>query len=175
MNEYDNSGKRVDDDKRGNEAEELFKALAEREGYRCIEATENQNKSEHWDYCTVKNGVYDRVDVKGIKERAGVGRTWFELQNIYGGTGWGKSEFLNTIAFEREDCFELVKRAELLAFVEDKIKEEDDRVGEEIVYVVKDGLKDYQRYRRLLWGRDDRMIKVPFEDFKHLVFKRLKK
>ena len=119
--------------------------------------------------------MYDRVDVKGIKERAGVGRTWFELQNIYGGTGWGKSEFLNTIAFEREDCFELVKRAELLAFVEGRVKEEDDRMGEEIVYVVKDGLKDYQRYRRLLWGRDDRMVKVPFDDFKHLVFKRLKK
>jgi len=175
MNEYDNSGKRIDDDKRGTEVENLFKELIEKEGYRCIKASESQNKMEHWDWCTVKDGVYDRIDVKGIKERAGLGRTWFELQNIYGGIGWGRSEFMNTIVFEREDCFEFVNRAELLAFVEGKIKEEDDRMGEVIVYIIKDGLKDYQRYRRLLFKRDDRMVKVPFEDFEHLVFKRLKK
>ena len=175
MNEYDNSGKRIDDDKRGRKVEELFKKLIEEEGYRCIEATEDQNKYQHWDWCTVKDSVYDRVDVKGIKNNAGPGCTWFELQNNYGGIGWGRSEFMNTIAFERDDCFEFVNRAELLTFVEGKIKEEDERMGEEIVYVIKDGLLDYQRYWRLLWGRDDRTVTVPFEDFKHLVFKRLKK
>ena len=175
MNKYDHSGKRIDDNKRGKEAEDLFKALIEKEGYRCIEPTEFQNKNEHWDWCTVKDGVYDRVDVKSIKEEAGPGRTWFELQNIYGGIGWGMSKFMNTIVFEKEDCFEFVNRAELLALVEEKIEEEDIRAGEVIVYVETDGLGDYQRYRRLKWGRDDRIVTVPFEDFKHLVFKRLKK
>lgn len=175
MNEYDNTEKRKRDNKKGKEAEELFKTLIEKQDYRCLKASKNQNKIEHWDYCTIKDNVYDRIDVKSMKEATADGRTWFELQNIAGGTGWGKSEFMNTIAFEREDYFEFVNRAELLSLVEDKIEEEDVRAGEIIVYVVKDGLKDYQRYRRVLWKHDDRTVKVPFEDFEHLVYKRLEK
>jgi hypothetical protein len=168
--------KRKRDNKKGKESEELFERLMNKEGHVCLHSTKSQNKQEHWDFCVVTEGIFDKIDVKSMKEATADGRTWFELQNNSGGIGWGKCEFLNTIAFEQEDCFDFVNRVELLKIVEKKVEEEDQRVGEkDIYYVLKESLKDYQRYRRLFWGHDDRVVKVPFADFQHLIYKKLYK
>lgn len=160
---------------RGIVSEDLFIELMEKEGYRCYKASRNENMTEHWDVCVVKevNGVavFERVDIKGNKESHNEGYTWIELQNVRGDTGWLYSEFMNVIAFEKNECFELVRRTELVEVIEENIRKGEIEDGEPIIYCNKEGLKYYRIYRRA--GRNDRVLKAPFKDFEHLIYKKL--
>jgi len=157
--------------------EDLFIKLVENEGYRCYKASQIENMREHWDVCIIKeiNGIkiFERVDVKSNKEAHAEGYTWVELQNVQGNTGWLYSEYMDVIAFERTECFELVRRIDLVKIVEENVKKAELEDGESIIYCNKNGLKDYRIYRRA--GRNDRLIKIPFSDFKHLIYKKIGK
>jgi hypothetical protein len=165
------------DIEKGNKSEELFITLMEKKGYSCYRATKSQDYKEHWDVCVVKdfNGkqIFERIDIKGLKDGHSLGYTWIELQNVRGEIGWIYSEALNTIAFEKQDCFEFIDRKKLLKYIEKKMVEADIEDGEHIVYCSKEGLGYYRAYRRA--GRDDRVIKVPWEDIQHLVVRKLMK
>lgn len=158
-------------------SEDRFIELAEKEGYRCYKANRDENMREHWDVCMVKeiNGVkvFERVDIKGNKDSHNEGYTWIELQNVRGDTGWLYSEYMDIIAFEKTEYFELIRRTDLVEVIEENIRKAEIEDGESIIYCNKDGLKYYRIYRRV--GRDDRVLKAPFKDFEHLIFKRIYK
>jgi hypothetical protein len=76
---------------------------------------------------------------------------------------------MDSLAFERDDCFEFVKRIDLRKLVEENIQKaliEDG--GELIIYCNKEGLKYYRKYNRT--GRKDLLVKAPFKDFEHLIY-----
>jgi hypothetical protein len=166
------------DTKKGKESEKLFKTLMTELGYRCNDATDYQNMNEHWDVCTVKEidsiKVFERIDVKGLKDSHDVGYTWAELKNVLGRDGWLCSEFMDTIVFEKNDSFEFVNRNNLLTFILEKVKiaDSEDENGDTI-YFIKEKLNYYRRYRRS--GRKDLLVKVPFKDIEHLIDRRLYK
>ena len=155
--------------------EELFMEVVERNGYSYIEATEHQNWSEHWDVAILKDGNYERIDVKSMKEATADGRTWVELQNVRGKIGWLYAEKLDAIAFEKEDRFDFIRRTDLISIVEEKIKNADIEDDGYTIYYEKEGIKDYRRYCRKNWGRDDRVVKVPLADIEHLIYKKIYK
>jgi hypothetical protein len=109
---------------RGDDAELVFKIIAIRGGWNTIEATPQQNISEHWDYAIQKDDATYLVEVKAMKK---ISRrnpnpqdkwTWIELHGVRPyDEGWligGKSDI---IAFEKKDSFLLVKRSDLLNIV----------------------------------------------------------
>jgi hypothetical protein len=159
------------DTEKSDESEALFVRIMERDGYRCLTATTWQNWNEHWDVMTYKDGVFERIDIKGLKEATADGRTWIELQNVKGQTGWLYASKLDAIAFEKEDRFDFIKRKDLIPIVEKGIKKSDIEDEGFTIYYEKQGLKDYRRYCRKNWGRDDRVVKVPFADIDHLIYK----
>jgi len=166
------------DTEKSKPSELLFKELMISSGYRCYDATKYQNMNEHWDVLAVKDtetgSVFKRIDVKSNKKSHKEGYTWVELQNVRGNTGWLYSEDMDIIAFERDDCFELVMRDKLAKFINEKIKKTDqeDENGD-IVYQNKTNLGFYRKYRRD--GRNDRVVKAPFSDFDNLIYKRIYK
>jgi hypothetical protein len=177
--------KQQKDFEEGKKPQKLFADLMQKNGFRCYSATSYQDKYEHWDILTVEdlgNGtkVFERSDIKGLKNCVKEGFEWMELQTIDGRMGWLYSEFTDNIIFEIEDCFLFIKRAELLPIIVanvakmDKLDEED---GERppVVHVIKDGLKYYQRYCRILWGNTDITVMSPFTDFQHLIYMKLYK
>lgn len=121
-NQYDTSGENLS---RGMKAEEAFRLLAERHGYQVQRSTEDEDLHEHWDYLLSKDGQSIRVEVKAMKKirRADPQPqdvyAWIELKGVRPGEpGWlfgGKSDY---IAFETRTTFVLVKRVNLIAFVQ---------------------------------------------------------
>jgi len=166
------------DTEKSKPSEFLFKELMTNLGYRCYDATKNQNMKEHWDVLAVKDtergSIFKRIDVKSNKESHKEGYTWVELQNVRGDIGWLYSEEMDIIAFERDDCFELVMRDKLAIFINERIVQADleDENGN-IVYQDKTNLGFYRRYRR--GGRNDRTVKASFSDFNGLIYKRIYK
>ena len=167
------SNKIVNDTRKGTESELLFCKLMGNNNYKSFLSTKNQNMIEHWDVVCVKDNKYERFDVKSLKEGTNLGYAWIELVNVIGRTGWIRSEYMDTIAFENVDCFEFVKRIDLLELVENGIKKADEEDGEAITFCSKINLKYYRRYSRV--GRKDLIVKVPIEDFKKLIYKRIYK
>lgn len=164
------------DTEKADESEELFMQLMYKEGHSCLTASRIQNMYEHWDVMVLmKDNTVEYVDVKGLKEATADGRTWIELQNVRGDIGWLYAPKLTVIAFEKIDCFVLVRRIDLVPIIEANIKKAEIEDGEVGLYYDKNGLKDYRRYCRKNWGRDDRVVKAPFEDFEHLIFKTILK
>lgn len=153
----------------GQESENQLMKLMISEGYACFKASEYQDKHEHWDFAIKENGGFTKIDVKGIKKSNVEGYTWIEFKNIMGDKGWILCEFMDVLAFEREDRFEFVKRSELLPLIEEKIKNADlEDVNGDITYCSVDNLGYYRKYRRV--GRNDLMVKAKFDDFKHLIY-----
>ncbi len=163
------------DTEKADESELLFCQLVDRDGYTYLKATNEQNWNEHWDYTICKGGIVERIDVKSKKEATENGRTWVELQNVRGETGWLYSKKLDAIAFEKEDKFDFIKRVDLIPIVEEGLRKSDIEDEGFTIYYEKNGLKDYRRYCRKNWGRDDRVIKVPFADIDHLIYKTIYK
>lgn len=163
------------DTEKADESEALFIQLVTREGYSYLKATQSENWREHWDVAIHKDNVFERIDVKSMKEATADGRTWVELQNVRGETGWLYAEKLDAIAFEKEDRFDFIKRKDLIPIVEEGLKKSDIEDEGFTIYYEKNGLKDYRRYCRKNWGRDDRVVKVPFADINHLIYKTIYK
>lgn len=173
------------DYEKGKKSQMLFMDLMKKNGYRCYSADTFQDVNEHWDVVTVKdieNGtkIFERFDVKGLKECVSEGFEWIELMTVDGRKGWLYSEYMDSLAFELNDYFILIKRIELVPIIEaniaimDKLDEE---AGERIplLRVIKDGLLNYQRYCRILWGKNDVVVKALIKDFEHLTFAKLYK
>lgn len=153
----------------GLKVEDYFIKLAEREDYKCLRANNYQDKYEHWDIKMIKDGKSALVDVKGYKESHKKGLTWVEFKTVDGRDGW-VCGLANVIAFEREDCFELINRVELKKFVENKIV---NPTG--YVYLKPDDLLEiaYHRYKRM--GRKDVIVVVPFVDIEQFIMKKIYK
>jgi len=147
----------------GLKVEEYFIKLAEDDGYKCLRANNYQDKYEHWDVKMIKDGKSARVDVKGYKESHKVGLTWVEFKTVDGKDGWIKGR-AHAIAFEREDCFDLIHREKLRKFVKSKIV---NPTG--YVFLKPDDLSEiaYHRYRRM--GRKDMVVIVPFADIEQFI------
>jgi len=147
----------------GLKVEDYFIELAKRDGYKCIRPTRYQDRWEHWDVKLIKNNKSARIDVKGYKECHIVGLTWVEFKTVDGYDGWvaGKA---HAIAFEREDRFDLIHRAKLKEFVENKII---NPTG--YVFTKPDDLSKiaYYRYKRM--GRKDMVVIVPFADIEQFI------
>jgi len=174
------SQEKVNDDfEEAKKSQILFSKLMQMNGYRCYSANSYQDKYEHWDVLTVidveNRSIFERFDVKKLKSGVKDGYEWMELKTGDGRDGWLLSEYMNTLAFEIEDCFILVDRVKLLSIVEKNIKVEDIRAGEKIIYVLKDGLQYYQRYQRSLWNKVDITVKSPFKDFEYIISRKLYK
>ena len=102
---------------RGLEAEQTFKTIMEARGWACTEASEHENKMEHWDIkcsrLTPHGTVVLRVDVKAPKKNARSDAyaqeltTWIECKGEYH-NGWLWSPNATHIAFEQEKAFILV-------------------------------------------------------------------
>lgn len=104
---------------RGAKGESNFITACWKKGYQATKSTKNQDIHDHIDYwVTNKNSETKGFDVKGRKKtsRNNKGYTddwvWIEFINVIGKNGWikGKADF---IAFELENTFLIVKRAEL--------------------------------------------------------------
>jgi len=143
-----------------------FISLMEKEGYKCTKANSYEDKVEHWDVMTEKDGNVDYIDVKSNKEVTKQGYTWVEQQNVEGNTGWLYGEKLTAIAFEKDDRFDIVDVHGLRKLIDEKIKDKG-----ELVFMKPPDLKDllYRRYRRA--GRYDIVILTPFEDIDKLIIK----
>lgn len=159
--------------KKGKKSQDLLLKLLEKEGYSCGLPTKEQDMYEHWDIVTIleEGKGLVRIDVKGLKQLTEDGQAWIELINVHGDIGWLYAPKLHTIAFERDDCFIFIRREDLIPIVEEKIKEFEEINGRGLCFL-KSELKSYQRYSRVLSGRSDEMIKMPFSDFEHLTYKK---
>lgn len=82
-----------------------------------IEATEDQDIHEHWDFCV-------KYDVKMIKrkkrhEEHDENIHWVEIKNVNGNRGWlyGDSDYFS---FEIIDYWIVVKKEDLIEFISEK-------------------------------------------------------
>jgi len=111
----------------GERAEALFATLAKKLGWKVSAAAKGENIDEHWDFRIEKEGLDYRVEVKSRKRVSREDRgtqaalTWVELHGVRPkDAGWlfGKADL---IAFEKENSFLLVRKADLLAVVNKKV------------------------------------------------------
>jgi len=160
-----------DDLAKGDISEDLFMKLAIAEGYTCEKSSRYENMHEHWDVMIAKDGVYESIDVKGIKHDTADGKTWVELKNVHGDIGWLYVSELKAIAFERDNRFDLVMRTDLVTLVEENVRKSDIDDEGFTIYYEKAGLGNYRRYCRKNWGRNDITVKVPFADIDKLIYK----
>ena len=159
----------------GKISEVLFKSLMEKEGYECYTASTYQDTNEHWDINICLEDVSEFVDVKGIKMASIDERTWFELRNVEGNTGWLYAPKVDYIAFETEYGFDMYRRLDVLSLIEENLKKSDITDEGYTIYFEKDGLLDYRRYMRSNYGRKDLAVLVPFKDIQHLIYKKIYK
>jgi hypothetical protein len=155
----------------GEQAENLFMLLAIKRGWKVSASSQDQNINEHWD-CLIEQGYTAfKVEVKSKKRitRGDKGTqqelTWIELHGVRPkDTGWlfGRADL---IAFEKQNSFLLVKKADLLAMVNKKV----DLVAK--VSEPKDAV--YKIYRRE--GRKDKLTLLPMKDINEIKFDEWKK
>ena len=104
---------------RGQKVEREFEALLKLRDPNFRRAT-LQEQYRHIDFVT----YFGTVDVKAKKRmHRGASSTqddnlWVEHTAVNGGAGWLRAEHLDILAFEREECFTLVKREDLLELVD---------------------------------------------------------
>ena len=154
-----------DDDsiQRGAEGESNFEKACQNNNYTATKSTKKQDMYDHIDYWVKnKKGKTMAFDVKGRKKtsRSCKGYSndwvWIEFKNVQGKEGWikGKADF---IAFELENSFLIVKRAELRELCKKLIKDTKTRVT---------SAKDA---RYLLYSRKDRkdiLTQIKLSDIK---------
>lgn len=150
----------------GEQAENLFVILAKKSGWKVSPSSKDQNIDEHWDFLVEKEGLEFKVEVKGRKrirrddDDTQSDFTWVELHGVRPkDAGWlfGKADL---IAFEKEEAFILVKKADLLALVNKKVN---------LVAKVnhpKDAV--YKIYSRR--GRKDKLTLLPMDDIRSIQF-----
>jgi len=133
-----------------------------------IEASEEQDKTEHWDIQGELDDELLKIDAKSLKRQnrydplPNENHHWVEYQNVRGNTGWLYGE-ADAFAFEVNDFFILVRKSVLQKFMEEKTKGK-----------VLEGSKDpYTLYQRK--GRKDIVVKVKTLDLMRISFKCLEK
>jgi hypothetical protein len=134
--------------RQGEKAEQHFKRLMEAEGRFVLPATGEQNIFEHVDFWVDNKGI----DVKGNRHLDCI---WLEINNVKGKEGWlrGKADYIVFDIHElKQFCF--FNRTDLLAYCQ-KITERADSKD--------DFNKLYTRF-----GRQDLLVKVRYDDIKHL-------
>ena len=161
-----NANLRPDDDsvERGAKAEDAFVISCWKKGYQAYKSSKKNDIHNHIDYW-VKNKAGDLkgFDVKARKRTSrNSGRysddwVWIEFKNVIGKDGWikGKADF---IAFEFENSFLIVKRAELRELCKKLIKDTKTRVTR-----AKDA--KYLLYTR--HGRKDLVTQIKLSDIKN--------
>jgi len=142
--------------KAGEFFELLFKKLSISKGYVWKESTKKDNWYKHID-CYI-NGF--GVDVKGNRHLKTI---WLEYTNVNGGKGWlrGKAFYIAMYIIEL-NCFSIYKRKDLLKYINENIKDETTNKN--------DYLKFYSRTK---WEKKDKIVKVKYNDIKHLELKKL--
>ena len=109
----------------GDKAENVFRRLAEKRGWKLAEASFDCNVNEHWDFLMQKASDSYKIDVKAMK-RLSRGDpdvqdkwVWIELHGVRPyDKGWlygGKADLLS---FEKVASFVIVKRLDLITLVE---------------------------------------------------------
>ena len=113
-------------------------------------STEREDKYDHIDYF-INNQSYD------VKAKRHLETIWLEKTNILGYKGWlqGKADY---IAFDilELNAFSVYRRHELFDFIKD------------INEYTTDKSEHYKIYTRSKWGKKDELIKVKYDDIKHL-------
>jgi hypothetical protein len=163
-NRFDRTGECSE---KGHDAESLFTSIAEKQGWKAVQADRKQQLS-HIDVFLSKEGypIYS-IDIKARKKikrsdsETSDDLIWVEFLNVAGNAGWliGAAEF---IAFERENDFIMVNRSALWKLCL-KLVDQDSRVD-----ASKNAL--YKIYQRK--GRKDEISIIKFSDiFDNLKFK----
>ena len=104
---------------RGQKVEREFEALLRQRDPNFTKAN-MQEQFQHIDFKT----YFGTIDVKAMKRNnRGAASTqdtklWVEHTAVNGKAGWLRAEKLDILAFERVDCFTLVKRVDLLELVD---------------------------------------------------------
>ena len=146
----------------GEEAQQEFSRLL----LRCRRATESEDKYDHWDLKGVLPDLAGKRLTFDVKDNVDRGRKAFpvELQGITGKPGWlyGKAD---CIAYNHPESFTVIWREGLVRLVERLMEEHcvdlnwytDDEADWTVLGRGKPG---QMVYRRLKWGRDDRVVLV---------------
>jgi len=160
-----NANLKPDDDsfEIGQKAEDLFVEVCWKKGYQATKSSKEKDIYDHIDYYVKnKTGDIKAFDVKSRK-RASRGDSkfnddwiWIEFKNVRGNKGWikGKADF---IAFELENAFLVVGRADLREFCKKRIKDTKTRVH-------KPWEARYKLYTRR--GRKDVLTQIKTQDIK---------
>ena len=160
-----NANLKPDDDsfEIGQKAEDLFVEVCWKKGYQATKSSKEKDIYDHIDYYVKsKVGGVKAFDVKSRK-RTGRGDSrfsddwiWIEFKNVRGNKGWikGKADF---IAFELENTFLIVNRAELRELCKKLITDTETRVtrAREAKYLL------YTRH-----GRKDVVTQIKTQDIK---------
>ena len=142
--------------KDGDYFEDLFKDKILDLGLSYRESTIKDDWYKHID-CYVNNFG---VDVKGNRHLETI---WLELENVNGNKGWlqGQSFYIAMYIIELNK-FSIFKRLDLLKYIENNVKK------------YTEDKKDYNKfYTRKKWGKKDVLVKVKYEDIKHLEIKKI--
>lgn len=155
----------------GNEAEELFVQLCEKNGIKAVKTRPDVDVFDHFDFFLYYNGKRTTVDVKNEKKKYRYSPddeekvVWLEVKGISGYKGWlyGKANFI-AIRYQGNK-FIFIKRLNLVKLLEEKRARWDD--GR-----IKKGRNFYETYTRD--GRNDEIVMFPISDILALKHKILK-
>lgn len=124
-NKFDKNGLNL---KQGLQAEHLFAQIARAKGWEIYEPSSYQDINEHWDMEIRKGEESYKVDVKAMKRLNRSNSApqdewhWIELHGVRkNDEGWLYGGKADLIAFETKSSFIIVKREDLIKFIEDKV------------------------------------------------------
>lgn len=140
----------------GKNGEAVFETLLIKHNIPFYKSTERQNIYEHTDFF-----ICDQpLDVKGMKKGYADGYIVIEFKNVNGKPGWcSEVSPVRYIAFQFEDCFVIVKKAELLNYCRKNV----------VIEYVDSFNKCYKKlYTRK--GRSDLMTKLHRSDLDNFDF-----
>tara|TARA_R100000808_G_scaffold4105_1_gene13668 strand:+ start:24292 stop:24840 length:549 start_codon:yes stop_codon:yes gene_type:complete len=166
VNQRDEGGKCS---KIGENAETVFSRLAKNKGYKVTPATREENIHKHIDFFieNIKLSESLKIDVKARKKNKRKDSDfnddwlWLEFKNVQGKDGWLKGEATH-IAFERENEFALVPRAELLEWAKKKIAANN---GGRLTIKAKVSSASQAKYKLYTrWRREDLLTQVAYND-----------
>ena len=149
----------------GNTAQETFRDIAIQRGWEVIQATEEQDIREHWDFMIIKNSSGEKlyVDIKALKrlsrwdENVQEEWEWIEFHGVrHDDCGWLFGGKADLFAFERKDDFVIIKK-DTLQYLANTLVDKSKRVQ-------KASESKYKIYSRQ--GRHDSISMI---EMKHIV------
>lgn len=169
--------------KQAEKDEELVARLLEKKrGGHCLLSTNIDDRYKHSDFCWAVDNTFKYIDVKGTKKNL----IWIELKNNYGYAGWAYSH-VDYFAFMRENDIAFVVPHDIIEKIIPKLIHYDkmnfsvinkspynndadennyikELIREKLIKTESTGLHDYELYRRVKYGWNDLMFKMPAED-----------